>query len=172
MAIAKDQALARLEANRIVIRGLVDGVSAEQAGWRPAPEAWSILEVVCHLADEEVEDFRTRLDLTLHQPGTAWPSIDPQGWVRDRAYAEQDLDEALARFSAERDRSLAWLRGLAAPDWSAENVHPVFGAMSAGSLLHAWLEHDLLHIRQLTELQHHWLGEHAAPYDPGYAGDW
>ena len=48
----------------------------------------------------------------------------------------------------------------------------IFGAMSAGSLLHAWLEHDLLHIRQLTELQHHWLGEHAAPYDPGYAGDW
>lgn len=172
MAISTDAALTRLEANLTVIRGLLAGVSPEQAGWRPAPGAWSILEVTCHLADEEVEDFRTRLDLTLHQPDTAWPTIDPQGWVTSRAYAEQDLAATLTRYSAERERTLTWLRGLAAPDWSAENVHPVFGAMSAGSLLHAWLAHDLMHIRQLTELQHHWLAERSAPYDPGYAGDW
>ena len=49
------------------IQGLVAGVSAAEARVRPSPEAWSILEVVAHLLDEEREDFRPRLDLVLHR---------------------------------------------------------------------------------------------------------
>ncbi|MHC4992905.1 MAG: DinB family protein, partial [Planctomycetota bacterium] len=44
---------------------LVRDVSTGDARWRPPDGAWSILEIVTHLADEEVEDFRTRLRLTL-----------------------------------------------------------------------------------------------------------
>jgi len=45
------------------IAALVAGVTAEEARRRPAPDAWSLLEVVCHLHDEEREDFRPRLDV-------------------------------------------------------------------------------------------------------------
>jgi len=172
MAIELADAVTRLAHNRKVIHGLASAVSPAQAGWRPAPEDWSVLEVVNHLADEEAEDFRTRLDYTLHRPQDAWPPIDPQGWVESRDYAARELGESLARFESEREASLAWLRDLREPDWSRENVHPVFGSMSAGSLLHAWLAHDLLHIRQLTELQYAWLCRQAQPFDPGYAGEW
>ncbi len=68
----------RLRANAAVIAALVAGVTDEQARWKPDPAQWSILEVMGHLADEEVEDFRTRLDLTLHRPEAEWPRIDPQ----------------------------------------------------------------------------------------------
>jgi hypothetical protein len=172
MAIDLQQTRARLEANGKAIRALVSALEPEQAGWRPDADAWSILEVINHLADEEAEDFRQRLDLCLHRPETAWPAIDPQGWITDRGYAARDLSESLARFEAERDRSLAWLAGLEAPDWDRANVHPVFGAMSAGSLLRSWLAHDLLHIRQLCELQYAWTVAQSEPYDPGYAGEW
>ena len=51
----------RLRANADVIAAQVAGVSDEQARWKPDPAQWSILEVMSHLADEEIEDFRARL---------------------------------------------------------------------------------------------------------------
>ena len=92
----------RLAANAPVFEGLVRGVGAEQARWKPAPERWSLAEVMGHVRDEEVEDFRQRLDYTLHRPGEAWPKIDPQGWVKERAYNERDLRESLRDFAPYR----------------------------------------------------------------------
>ena len=45
-----------------MIRALLSGITPEDAQVKPAPESWSILEVVCHLFDEEREDFREHLD--------------------------------------------------------------------------------------------------------------
>ena len=89
------------------IAALVAGVTAEEARRRPAPDAWSLLEVVCHLHDEEREDFRPGLDVVLHRPQEAWVRIDPGGWVTARRYNERDLAEALPGFLLERERSLA-----------------------------------------------------------------
>ena len=50
----------RLSTNCEVFPGLVKGISLEQARWKPAPDKWSILEVINHLYDEEKEDFRQR----------------------------------------------------------------------------------------------------------------
>ena len=40
------------------IQGLVAGVSADEARVRPAPDSWSILEVVAHLLDEDPKMHR------------------------------------------------------------------------------------------------------------------
>ncbi len=153
------------------IRGLVAGVTAEEARVRPAPDAWSILEVACHLLDEEREDFRPRLDLVLHRPDEPWARIDPAGWVTARRYNERDLDDTMAGFLAERERSLTWLAGLSAPDWSREYRAP-FGPITAGALLASWAAHDLLHGRQLLELRRARLLSLTAPHSTQYAGDW
>ena len=153
------------------ITSLVVGVSPEDARVRPAPEAWSILEVVCHLHDEEREDFRPRLDLVLHRPAEAWARIDPAAWVTEREYNTRDLARMLQAFLAERERSLAWLGSLSAPDWSREYRAP-FGPITAGDLLASWAAHDLLHTRQLLELRRARLLAHTAPHRTQYAGDW
>jgi hypothetical protein len=163
---------ARLSSDAETIRSLVQGVSEEQARWKPAPEEWSILEVINHLYDEEREDFRQRLDFTLHRPGQPWPDIDPQGWVVERSYNERDLQESLAGFVEERQRSVAWLKGLPSLDWEACHEHPKWGEFSAGTLMVSWLAHDLLHIRQLTVLHWEYLSRLAKPYSTDYAGTW
>jgi hypothetical protein len=154
-----------------IIRALVSGITQAEAQIKPDPESWSILEVVCHLYDEEREDFRQRLDLILHRPGDEWPPIDPVGWVTARKYNERDLAESLDRFVAEREQSLAWLRRLPAPNWEAECVTR-FGGMKAGDMLAAWVAHDNLHSRQLVELRRVRVVEIAKPYEVQYAGDW
>ena len=141
------------------IQGLVAGVSAAEARVRPAPDAWSILEVVAHLLDEEREDFRPRLDLVLHRPEEQWTPID------------RELAATVSAFLTERERSLAWLAGLKAPEWSRE-YQASFGPITAGDLAASWAAHDLLHTRQLLELRRARLLALTAPHRTGYAGDW
>lgn len=168
----KHYAVERLAAGADAVAALARGVSDAQARWRPAPDAWSLLEVICHLGDEEAEDFRTRLGCLLAVPAAPFPSIDPQGWVTARGYNDRDPAAALARFLAERQQSLDWLTGLDRPDWEAGVDHPAAGRVTAGGMLAAWVEHDMLHIRQLNEL--HW--QHMATWAPAmaqdYAGGW
>lgn len=167
-----DTLMAQLALNGERIAGLVAGVPAEQARWRPAEDAWSLLEVIGHLWDEEREDFRVRLNLILHDPAAAWPPIDPKGWVTARDYNGRELAAALQSFLAERAASLAWLRGLTAPNWDA-TVHTPWGwSITAGDMLAAWAAHDMLHMRQLIEL--HWAhtAQLAAPRTTIYAGEW
>lgn len=164
--------IARLRANASVFDALCDGVDDRQARWKPAADQWSILEVVNHLADEEVEDFRTRLDLTLHRPGEAWAPIDPEGWARDRAYNERTLSESVERFVARRAESVEWLSRLGEPDWDRAHIHPRIGPISAGDLLTSWLGHDLIHIRQIDRLHRQFLLARLSEYSADYAGRW
>lgn len=153
------------------IRQLASGVSAEQARWKPAPDSWSILEVVNHLYDEEREDFRTRLKHILDRVEGLPPATDPLGWVTARQYNQRNLETSIAQFAQEREASLAWLGALSDPDWDAAVEGP-FGRLSAGDMLMAWVAHDLLHLRQLVELRYAYLKQQAQPFEIGYAGDW
>jgi hypothetical protein len=153
------------------IQHLLAGVRQEEAQYKPDAESWSLLEVVCHLYDEEREDFRTHLEHIIQHPQEPWPAIDPQGWVTERAYNQRNFSEALAAFLEERDRSLAWLRGFSEQDWEVASEAP-FLRITAGDMLVSWLAHDNLHIRQLVELQRVRLLRLAAPYDVRYAGEW
>lgn len=161
----------RLEQQARMIEAFVVTISEEQARWKPAPEQWSILEVVNHLYDEEQEDFRVHLDLILHKPEQPWPRIDPPGWVIQRQYNQRFLKPSLANFLQARQVSLDWLRHLAAPNWEAVYAAP-FGAIPAGNMLAAWTAHDLLHLRQFVELHWAYLTAQAAPFNVAYAGVW
>lgn len=166
-----NQIINRMRANADAIAALARDVSDAQARWKPTPAAWSLLEVVNHLYDEEREDFRTRVDYVLHRPGEQPPPIHPDDWVTARAYNQRDPRESLDVFLRERVASLEWLRGLHDPNWDAEYRSP-WGDRRAGDLLHAWLAHDHLHLRQLNELHYTYLVQEAAPYSVEYAGDW
>ncbi len=154
-----------------MIKVLLAGVTQDEAQVKPSPDSWSMLEVACHLYDEEREDFREHLDFILHRRSDEWHSIDPIGWVTERKYNQQDFTEMQTKFFAERNTSLDWLKGLSGADW--DTVHTSqFGSMTAGDMLTAWVAHDNLHIRQLAELRRHRIENISRPYAIEYAGEW
>lgn len=161
----------QLEANLSVFSGLLVNKPEECIRWKPEPAAWSLLEIICHLYDEEREDFRTRVLHTLTTPEHPVPSIDPQGWVRDRDYAMQDYSEKVKAFVEERTASVQTLRNLGQPDWTRVYHHPTLGTISAFQFLTNWLAHDYHHIRQINRRLYEYLRHHSG-VDLGYAGDW
>lgn len=163
--------ISELNRNKAVLRELLAGTSQEEYLWRSAPEKWNLLEIVCHLYDEEREDFRARTKHCLEIPGQAMPAIDPVGWVKERKYAEQDYNATLAKFLEERERSVEWLRSLKAPNWASAYQHPKMGPVSAWLILSNWLAHDHLHIRQIIRTKYLRLKELSGE-KLDYAGEW
>ena len=166
-----ERMITQLAENAKRIEAFVRDITDFQGHWKPDENTWSTVEVINHLYDEERLDFRVRIEYTIHKPGAEWPTIDPEGWVIEHAYNERDFNDSLANFQAERQASIAWLAGLSNPDWELSYQAP-FGAIKAGDVLAAWVAHDLLHTRQLVELEWLCMVELVRPYDVRYAGGW
>ncbi len=166
-----DQIIQQLELNRLIFQSLLTGREPEEYNFRPDKNSWSLLEILCHLLDEEREDFRTRVKNTLLNPNKQPPPIDPVNWVISRNYAEQLYPERLESFLTERRTSIKWLKALDNPPWKNLYMHPEAGAMTAYSLLANWLAHDYHHIRQINRRLYEYLKKKSG-VSLVYAGDW
>ncbi|MFN0131019.1 MAG: DinB family protein [Phycisphaerales bacterium] len=165
--------IARLDAFVAAIPAALGKISAEDAAWKPPTGAWSIVEIVNHLVDEEKEDFRQRLQLTLQNPAQPWPPTDPEAWAVQRKYAGRDLWESVGRFIVERKRSLEWLATL--PDdtnWNAAHTTMSGKVMRAGDLLASWAAHDALHLRQIAKRLFELSQRDGTGFGTEYAGEW
>jgi len=155
----------QLASNAQAVRALAQTFSDEQAQWKPGPETWSLKEVLEHLYNEERGDFRR------HLKGMFEGTQPPRGHVSVESY-----HQALEGFLTEREASVAWLSALGSPDWEVTTTLR-FGpsetmTLSAGDMLVSWVEHDILHLRQMVELMHGWNEKRASPYSVQYAGGW
>ena len=161
------------------LRAYLANTTDEAARWQPdvtsnaddsTPERpWSILQVACHLVDEERDDFSMRVRMTLEDPTQDWPPIDPERTARERSY-DLSLADAIEQFADARATSIDWLDSLDAPDWSRAYNHPRFREVPAGELLAGWAAHDHFHMRQIIKRWIQWLAEQATPYPIDYAG--
>ena len=138
--------LARLPAT---LDALLSDVDDDMWRARPAPDEWSPVEIVCHLRDEETEDFGARVRVVV-EGGSAFAPIDPERWAKERGYRDDDPRAALTTLKRRRRDTLAFLV-LADPARLTRVVdQPKLGKMSGLDLVAAWVTHDRLHLAQLT----------------------
>nr|WP_299388273.1 DinB family protein [Allomuricauda sp.] len=163
--------IAALECNAKVFAETLSGIPAAMVTWKSNPKDWSPLEIICHLVDEETDDFRARVKHALETPDKALVPIDPVGWITQHDYAKQDVHERLSTFLKERKKSIIWLRNLKNPNWNNAIDHPERGKITAASFLANWLSHDYHHIRQINNLKHAYLMEKSGD-SLSYAGKW
>ncbi len=163
--------ITELKENAVVFEKLLGGITEEIYLWKPHSNKWCILEIVCHLYDEEIYDFRARTRHVLTQPSKDLQAIDPVGWVKSKKYIEQNYNQRLDAFLNERQQSIKWLQGLSNPQWKNTCEHPEFGKMTAKMFLSNWLAHDYLHLRQVMKLKYDYLKQ-LTNENLMYAGSW
>jgi hypothetical protein len=166
-----DHFILQFSKNRDCFKAILSGLNEEELHWRPQPEKWCLLEIICHLHDEEREDFRARLKVLLDTESDAFSPIDPEAWVNERDYLGSDYSKKLEAFISERNTSIKWLEGLGEFNANAYREHKYFGQMTAKLVLHNWLAHDYLHIRQINRYRYEMLAEQSA-VSLEYAGNW
>lgn len=161
-----------LERNKSIYRTILENIEEGTERWRPGAGKWCLLEIICHLVDEEKEDFRKRVKWTIEKPEQLPPNIDPGGWVLSRGYLQQNYDDKVKEWLSERQHSIDWLQSLDldAIKWTNGYDHPILGRITAYQFLCNWLAHDYHHIRQINRLRHQML-RHISGEKLSYAGN-
>ena len=152
-----------------VLEALLTDLDATAWRTRPASAEWAPVEIVCHLRDEEIEDFGARLRVVL-ESGTSFAPIDPERWAVERRYLDDDGPRALATFRERRTASLGSLAAIVPARLIARVEHRRFGGLSGLDILAAWVEHDRLHLTQLGAMLARAWATRWAPLHTEYGG--
>jgi DinB superfamily len=139
-----------LQATPAILRGLMSEISEEDARWKPAPDRFSIAEVLAHLSHSEGHCYRARVDRFLAEEMPEFEPDDAQ--MHLDLYKNADAEKEFGRFADERKTTVALLRGLTAAAGNRKALHREAGEITLSQMLHEWALHDLGHIRQVAEL--------------------
>jgi hypothetical protein len=118
---------------------------------RPAPDKWSIAEIVAHLADTEIAGG-WRMRLILGAPGCAVSAFDQDAWVSALHYDQRDPRKALEQFRVLREANLAMLKTLTQEQWKHSGVHSERGVETIEHMARMFAGHDLNHIAQIEQI--------------------
>ncbi len=140
-----------LEQTPIIIEKILIAATPDELHWKPAPDRWSICEVLAHLVDIE-QVYRKRARAMVEQDSPAIEPHDEKAAYAAGKYSSGAAGEVLRLFCHERDQSVTWLRYLPSAVRARKGRHLEIGDITLGHLLNGWCFHDLGHIRQISEL--------------------
>ena len=156
-----------LEATPAILRGLMAELDDSDVRWKPAPDRFSVGEVLAHLSHSEGHCYRMRLDRFMAEECPEFESDDARFHLD--LYRDADPEDAFDHFEEQRETNLEFLRGLPEGAGARRAMHKEAGPITLEQMLHEWAMHDLGHIRQVAELvraRKHLAG--AGPLGSGY----
>jgi hypothetical protein len=144
-----------------ILEQLLHDASPEVLQWKPAPERCSIQEDLAHLAViEQLYSERVGPIVMEEDPALANYLAPPESEVQQNT-ARQHLEH----FMALRRIHVVFLHTAPAAAVGRTGRHYETGSISVSQLLHELANHDLGHLRQLTELYRaHGFYPHGGPF--------
>jgi DinB superfamily len=133
------------------LESLVEGVSAATLRKRPAPDKWSVAEILAHLADAEIA-IGWRMRLILGSPGTPIQAFDQDSWLTALHYEKRDPHKDLIQLRVLREANLALLETLIPEQWKQFGIHSERGQESIEHIVRMIAGHDLNHIQQIKHI--------------------
>lgn len=139
-----------LEAVPGILRGLTAETSDEDARWKPAPDRFSIAEVLAHLAHSEEDCYRPRIERFLAEETPVFEADDASMYLE--LYKGRDPQTEFERFTGLRKATVERLCDLPAEAGARRAKHRTAGEITLAQMLHEVALHDLGHVRQIAEL--------------------
>ncbi|MEZ5832790.1 MAG: helix-turn-helix domain-containing protein [Dongiaceae bacterium] len=120
---------------------------------RPAAGGFSLVEHVCHLRDLDADGYGVRLDRMLKEECPTLPDIDGDALARDREYQSQDVEAALAAFTAIRWEIATRLAKLTAEDRRRTGLMAGTRQITIEELADTMMAHDAAHLDEIEDLR-------------------
>jgi uncharacterized damage-inducible protein DinB len=128
------------------LRRAVAGLNGSQLIARPVAGMWSILEVVCHLADSE-QAWCHRMKRVIAEERPLLIGYDESRFAASLVYQESELAHELDLIESMRVQMARVLRAIPESTWERQGVHSERGLMSLSEMVRAEVEHIPHHIR-------------------------
>src|SRR6185436_14169617 len=133
-----------------ILRGLMAELDHEDVRWKPAPDRFSIGEVLAHLSHSEGYCYRARLDRFLNEEMPEFERDDASFHLE--RYAAADPEDSFDHFEEQRENNVEFLSELPEAAGERRARHQEAGEITLNQMLHEWALHDLGHVRQIAEL--------------------
>lgn len=127
---------------------LIEGVPEAKLKERPQPGRWSAVEILAHLAEDELTSSWRYRQMIEHD-GETLLGFDQELWARLGNYQSWNARDALDMFRLLRDANVRMLRGLPAEEWNRSGNHAERGRLTVGELARHMAAHDVNHIKQI-----------------------
>jgi hypothetical protein len=124
--------------------------------YRPAPDRWTIHEIVVHITDSEANSY-VRCRRLLAEPGSAVLGYDEVSWAVALHYHDQSVEDALELFKWLRRASYLLIKAAPETVWSHTIIHSESGVMTADDWLDTYERHVRDHIAQMQGVYADWL---------------
>ena len=134
-----------------VLAELLAQASRGQLTERPAPNKWSIGEILAHLAEDEIATAWRYRQMVEHN-GVELAGFDQDMWARIGDYGSRLPEESLALFRLLRAANLQFLSQLTPQQWECFGMHAERGRISVRDLAIHMAGHDANHIEQIRKI--------------------
>lgn len=135
------------------IRREVADMSPRELKTRPAPNKWSVQEVLAHLDDVEQSAMRERVEVMLDRDTPTLVPFNQEARMVEMRYDRIDPRKSLASFTRKRQKNLKWLRKIRPAQLKRKGLHEQVGEITIEELLNEWAFHDLGHLKQVLEIK-------------------
>ncbi len=129
--------------------GLLSEVKERQWHQKPDPDEWSIVQILCHLAETETAVHQKRLQQILRIENPFIRALPPPG--PDVPTCSDRPRDVAEEFREKRLSTLALIAELAPGDWLRPARHSIFGLTNLLEMAYFTAQHDRLHISQLCQ---------------------
>jgi hypothetical protein len=130
---------------------LIKGKSTAKLRKRPAPDKWSVSEILAHLADAEtVGSFRMRL--ISGRAGHSDCGVRPGRMGDQRALRETRSAEISRVVSRAAGSQSALLKSLTPEQWKHHGMHAERGQESIEHIVRMFAGHDINHLQQIERI--------------------
>jgi hypothetical protein len=133
-----------------ILREAVSGLTREQMVSRPVAGKWSMLEVVCHLADTDA-NIAHRIRRVLSEERPVFDRVKPELMLAALAYHDRDVDEELGVFDLTRRQIGRILKASPPEAWERTGIVGDRGNRTVDQMINGAVEHLAHHLRFVTE---------------------
>lgn len=130
---------------------LTRGLSRAQLGRRPAPDKWSVGEILAHLAEAEIA-AGWRYRMMLSASGAPLQAFDQNLWAENGNYSRIDPQRSLETFRVLRQFNVALLKSLQPAMLQRYGMHAERGKESVAHYTRMMAGHDLNHLAQVERI--------------------
>ena len=134
-----------------VLADLVVSVPEKKLYERPAPDKWSVAELLAHFADAEIVSTWRYRQMIEHD-GCPLPGYDQEVWHRLGDYPTRQPEDSLLLFRLLRETNLRMFAQLTPEEWERHGIHAERGRMTVADLARQIAGHDLNHLEQIKKI--------------------
>lgn len=133
-----------------VLDSALQGLSSGEADHRPAPDQWTIREIIAHVADSElVVANRLRLVIAEHEP--VLTAYDQNAWTANLRYERRDPARSLELFRLLRTDNYELLNSLEEAAFGRIGHHQEAGPQTLRQLVEVYADHAEKHAAQVLK---------------------